>query len=112
MPIMLLTYARYCSKLNLKVAYVINLIEAKEVKTMPRMDGTGPMMGFGARGGSGRRICLGNPCFGKGMRFGHGFGRRMGSCRMQSESVKDRLLAHKSMLQEELNAVDEELAKM
>lgn len=78
---------------------------------MPRMNGTGPM-GLGARGGFGRGVCLCNSSFGKGMQFGRGFGRRMGLCRMQSESAKDRLLARKSMLQEELNAVDEELAKM
>lgn len=80
---------------------------------MLRMDGTGPMrLGTRASGGFGRRICLCNSSFGKGMQFGHGFGRRMGLCRIQSESVKDRLLARKSMLQEELNAIDEESAKM
>lgn len=78
---------------------------------MPRMDGTGPM-GPGARTGFGRGICAGNPGVRKGMQSGHGFGRRMGLCRMRPESAKDRLLARKSMLQEELKAVDEELAKM
>lgn len=93
------------------MAYVINSIDAEEVKMMPRMDGTGPM-GLGAGTGFGRGICAGNSGVRKGMQFGHGFGRRMGLCRMQPENTKDRLLARKSMLQGELKTVDEELAKM
>lgn len=77
---------------------------------MPRMDGTGPM-GLGARTGFGRGLCAGNPGLRKGMQFGRGLGRRMGLCRVQPESAKERLLARKSMLQEELKAVDEELTK-
>jgi len=93
------------------VAYAINSIDAEEVKMMPRMDGTGPM-GLGAGTGFGRGICAGNFGVRKGMQLGHGFGRRMGLCRMQPENTKDRLLARKSMLQEELKTVDEALAKM
>ncbi len=78
---------------------------------MPRMDGTG-QIGQGARTGFGRGICAGNFVMRKGMQFGCGFGRRMGLCRMQPKNAKDRLLAVKNMLQEELKVVDEELAKM
>lgn len=74
---------------------------------MPRMDGTGPM-GMGAGTGFGRGICRGN----SGVRKGIQFGRRMGLCRMQPENRKDLLLARKSMLQEELKVVDEELARI
>ncbi len=78
---------------------------------MPRMDGTGPM-GLGARTGLGRGACAGNLSLRKGMQFGHGFGRRMGLCRMWPENTKDRLLARKNLLQEALNTVEEELEKM
>lgn len=107
----LLTYVINHGKVNMKTAYAINMIEAKEVKTIPRMDGTGPM-GLGAGTGFGRGLCAGNPGVRKGMQFGYGFGRRMGLRRMQPKNTKDRLLARKSMLQEELKAVDEALAKM
>ena len=106
-----MTYAENHDRLNLKMTYVINSIEAEEVKTMSRMDGTG-LMGLGARTGLGRGACAGNPSLRKGIQFVHGFGRRMGLCRMLPGSTKDCLLARKSLLQEALNAVEQELAKM
>lgn len=89
---------------------------------MPRMDGTGPegrgaMTGRGLGpcgggnavrgGGLGRRGRGNRPLCGRG--YGRGFGRGFGMNEVSAENRKQRLEEHKALLQEELNAINQEL---
>lgn len=73
---------------------------------MPRMDGTGPM-GFGAKTGFGRGICVGASNTRRTWGFGHGFGRGMGLCRSALGLSKDELLARKDLIDKRLAAIEQ-----
>lgn len=85
---------------------------------MPRGDGTGPL-GAGARTGRGFGNCDGEqtpaqrPGFGRGVGRGlacrRGFGRANVSEQTSTKTEKDLLIEQKRLLQEQLNAIDQQL---
>ncbi len=85
---------------------------------MPRRDGTGPQ-GVGSRTGRGLGNCAGEQTptqgFGFGRRGGRGlacrrgFGRANVSEQTSTKTEKDLLIEQKRLLQEQLNAIDQQL---
>jgi hypothetical protein len=94
----------------------------KEVKSMPRRDGTGPM-GAGSMTGRGLGLCTGanavkygaGPGMGLGLGlarrrgFGRGFGRGFAINQTSSKTQKELLNEQKTMLQDQLEAIDKQL---
>jgi hypothetical protein len=101
------------------MAYVTNY---KEVNSMPRRDGTGPM-GAGSMTGRGLGFCTGanavkygaGPGMGLGLGlarrrgFGRGFGRGFAVNQTSSKTQKELLNEQKTMLQDQLEAIDKQL---
>jgi hypothetical protein len=101
------------------MAYVNNY---KEVNSMPRRDGTGPM-GAGSMTGRGLGFCTGanavkygaGPGMGLGLGlarrrgFGRGFGRGFAINQTSSKTQKELLNEQKTMLQDQLEAIDKQL---
>jgi hypothetical protein len=101
------------------MAYAINY---KEVNSMPRRDGTGPM-GAGSMTGRGLGFCTGanSVKYGAGLGmalglglarrrgFGRGFGRGFVVNRNSSKTQKELLNEQKTMLQNQLEAIDKQL---
>jgi hypothetical protein len=101
------------------MAYVINY---KEVNSMPRMDGTGPM-GAGSMLGRGLGICTDangvkfGAGYGRGLGlgfgcrrgFGRGFGRGFTINRLSPKAQEELFHQEKTILQERLEAIDKQL---
>jgi hypothetical protein len=85
---------------------------------MPRRDGTGPQ-GVGSRTGRGLGNCAGEqtPTQGLGFQRGsgrglgcrRGFGRANASDQTSAKTERDLLTEKKKLLQEQLNAIDQQL---
>lgn len=85
---------------------------------MPRRDGTGPH-GVGSRTGRGLGNCAGEQTPTQGLGFGRrggrglacrrGFGRANVSELTTRKTEKDLLIEQKRLLQEQLNAIDQQL---
>src|SRR5690554_1393027 len=99
------------------MTYVTN---QEEVYYMPRRDGTGPL-GSGPMTGRGLGPCIDANAavsgvgFGMGLRlacrrgFGRGFGKGFAINQVSSETEKEVLNEQKTILQEQLKAIDEQL---
>jgi hypothetical protein len=97
----------------------------REVKSMPRRDGTGPM-GAGSMTGKGLGLCTGANAAkngaGLGMRFGLGFACRRGFGRgfgrgfeinqTSSKTEKELLNEQKTMLQDRIEIIDKQLENL
>ena len=105
------------------MAYAIN---HKEVKSMPRRNGTGPM-GAGAMTGRGLGLCTGANAvkYGAGLGmmglglglacrrgFGRGFGRGFAFNQTSSKTQKELLNEQKTMLQDRLEVIDKQLENL
>jgi hypothetical protein len=97
----------------------------KEVKNMPRRDGTGPM-GAGSMTGRGLGLCTGANAvkYGSGLGmglglglacrhgFGRGFGRGFAFNQTSSKTQKELLQEQKTMLQNRLEVIDKQLENL
>jgi len=98
----------------------------KEVKSMPRRDGTGPM-GAGSMTGRGLGLCtgvnaakygagLGMMGLGLGLAcrrgFGRGFGRGFAINQTSPKTQKELLNEQKTMLQDRLEVIDKQLENL
>jgi hypothetical protein len=104
------------------MAYATNF---KEVKNMPRRDGTGPM-GAGSMTGRGLGLCTGANAvkYGAGLGmglglglacrrgFGRGFGRGSAINRISTKTQKELLNEQKTMLQNRLEVIDKQLENL
>ncbi len=97
------------------MAYAINY---KEVNSMPRRDGTGPM-GAGSITGRGLGFCTGANAvkYGAGLGMGlglglacrRGFGRGFAIDQTSSKSQKELLSEQKALLKDRLEVIDKQL---